>query len=136
MIWLFGPTEAQKRKLRDHDDAYKFARTLADALLKKHFPEAKEVWRPSEQLPELVLQIDNMTCNLIHPKTQTSPQWVPNPGQIWPFLPGTEIIVIWGDGTETYPQPPRCFEKDWGKVAFFRIVKGEWPFRPSTPKKE
>lgn len=58
------------------------------------------------------------------------PTWTPAPSEIWPFLPDTELVVIWKSGEQTYPQPFECFERDWKDVAFFRITKGEWSFKP------
>jgi hypothetical protein len=60
-------TRKDKRIAQDHEDAMFFALSLAKSLHQKHYPDCAG-WRPSKDLPELILQIDNMTTNLIHPR--------------------------------------------------------------------
>lgn len=63
----------------------------------------------------------------------TPPNWQVNKYESQPpFLNGTEIVVIWQDGTETYSQPFTVFSRDWDKVAMWRITKG-LPYMPTEP---
>jgi hypothetical protein len=63
----------------------------------------------------------------------TPPNWQVNKYESQPpFLNGTEIVVIWQDGTETYSQPFTVFSRDWDKVAMWRITKG-LPYMANEP---
>lgn len=49
--------------IREHDQALKDATALANALHRKHYPDAPG-WRPLPDLVGVLSQIDNMTAML------------------------------------------------------------------------
>lgn len=46
------------------DEAYGYAKYLAECIWKKHYKEESPHWRPSDNTLSVLTQIDNMTCGL------------------------------------------------------------------------
>lgn len=72
------------------------------------------------------VQIDQNT------ETAEAPIWTMNPGATLPdSVKDCEIVVIWSDGVETFPQKAESFRLSWGRIVAYRIVS--FPAPPAPP---
>jgi hypothetical protein len=54
----------QPPSLKDNQEAYNYARSIAEAIWKKHYKDIAPHWKPHSDLLILLTQIDNMTATL------------------------------------------------------------------------
>jgi hypothetical protein len=55
---------ARPPSLKDNQEVYNYARSIAEAIWKKHYKDIAPHWKPHSDLLILLTQIDNMTATL------------------------------------------------------------------------
>ena len=56
---------------QEEQQAYNYAKSIAEAIWKKHYKDTAPHWKPDNDLFILLTQIDNMTAALATPRRQT-----------------------------------------------------------------
>jgi hypothetical protein len=58
------PLYTQPSSIEEYQEAYNYARSIAEAIWKKHYKDIAPHWKPHSDLLILLTQIDNMTATL------------------------------------------------------------------------